>query len=382
MSIDIGHVAGNLEKRVERIKKAMREEGFDLLILTRDPKIMYVSGSYEDICNFGAAVLVPLDSDPIYIAISQSGNRLPYECWIKDIRLWHPPYWKLEPISFIDKVLEVLKEKKMEKATIGVETDYLPYPWFKTLMEKMPNATFKNGEDLIERVMIIKDDEEIALTRQVCAIADVGIEAFIREFRVGMKECEVAGIVEKAMRDAGAYYFYGPTQVNSCNEVEADHLPTEKIIQRGTVLKLDLGPSYKGYRSDIFRSFSVGKPSQEVKKIAEVMKDGAQEMLEACVPGAKVADIAKRFHERVEKAGYSHYPPRDLGHGIGTGLLPPLVISSSPWKLQENMVVVLNPHVTIPGVQTVMLEFQVLVTQKNPELLHKCTPLELVVLDV
>lgn len=260
--------------------------------------------------------------------------------------------------------------------------EFIPYPWLSLWKEKMPHAKFIDGDELMDRVMTIKDDEEIALLRQVCAIADTGMEALMKEFRVGMKECEVAGIVEKAMRNAGAYYFYAPTQVNSCGEIAADHCPSEKIIQRGTVLKIDLHPVYKGYRADYLRSFSIGKPSEEVKKMAEVMREGAQEMFEACVPGAKVADIARRNRERVERAGYTHYPHHDLGHGIGTGHLPPLFTTSSTWELKENMVVVPNSHVTIHGVQTVKMEFQVWVTKTKPELLQKSTPLDLVVLDV
>jgi len=373
---------GSFEKRLSKVKKTMDEQGLDVLILTRDQKIMYLSGSYEDVANHGSALIIPKNSPTILVATVSSGGRLPYECWVEDIRYWNPPYYGLKPISFSEKVLEVLKEKNLGNAVIGIEADYIPYNWVKFLDERLSRAKFKDCESLMNGVMAIHDGEEIALIRQACAITDVGMEAVMKNLQIGMNECQIAGITEKAMRDAGAQYFYTATQVNSHPEIACDPLPSNKIVQKNTVLRIDLHPSYMSYRSDCLRTFFLGKPTDDVKRMADVMAKGADQMMEMLIPGTPVKEIAIKNRKLVEKAGYSHYPHHDLGHGIGTGHLPPLVTASSIEVIQENMIIVANSHVTIQGVETVKMEFAVLVTKDKPELLQKSTPLEMVVLNV
>lgn len=374
---------GSFQERLDKVKKTMDEKNFDALILTRDQKMMYLSGSYEDIANHGSALIVYKDAPPTFIATISSGGRLPYESWIDDIRYWHPPYYGLTPISFEERVCEVLKEKNLEKGVIGIEAEYIPYKWAKTFIENIPKAKFVDCEPLMNGVMAIHDGEEIALLRQACAITDVAYEEIMKNIKIGMSECQVAGIAEKAMRDAGTQYFYSPTQVNSHPEIACDPLPSNKIIQRNTVLRIDVHPSYKSYRSDCLRTFFLGKkPNDKLKKMAEVMAKGADQMMEMLVPGTPVKEIAIRNRQFVEKAGYGHYPHHDLGHGIGTGHLPPLITVDCKEVIQENMIIVPNSHVTVPGVETVKMEFAVLVTQDKPELLQKSTPLEMVILDI
>ena len=380
MSIDLGHVSGHPERRVERLKQAMEKGGLNLLLLTSEHSIMYVSES-KDVAYSGNAVLIRGQGDPIFVAAETHAGRLPFECWIRDVRYWHGPFIGLTPISFEDKVVEVVKETKLEKARIGYESDSVAYKCMKKWLEALPGAVFVDAEDLVKDVMAIKDDEEIALLKQVAAITDVAMLAFMREFKVGMKECEVAGIVEHAMRNAGTNFFYGATQVNSCAEVACDHVPSEKIIQPGTILKLDVHPSFKGYRGDCLRSFSLGTPAEPVKQMAKAVKDVAAAMLEMMVPGVSVKDFAKRARSIVEKAGYQHYPHHELGHHLGTGHLR-FFTDSLEETFQDNMVVIGNAHVTEQGVQTVKLEFAVWIKESGPELLQKSTPLDLVVLDV
>lgn len=374
---------GSIKERLEKVKKVMNEKNIDALILTRDQKIMYLSSSYEDVANHGSALIVLKNSSPIFVATVSSGGRLPYESWIEDIRYWNPPYYGLTPVPFEEKVYEVLREKHLDKGVIGIETDYIPYRWAKTFTEKLPKAKFIDCEPLMNKIMAIHDGEEIALLRQACAITDVAYEAIMKNLQIGMSECQVAGIAEKAMRDAGAQYFYSPTQVNSHPEIACDPLPSNKIIQRNTVLRIDVHPSYKSYRSDCLRTFYLGKkPHDDLKKMAEVMAKGAEQMMEMLIPGTPVKEIAIKNRQLVEKAGYTHYPPHDLGHGIGTGHLLPLITAGSEEVIQEDMIVVANSHVTIQGKETVKMEFAVLVTEDKPELLQKSTPLEMVILNI
>ena len=373
--------AGSISERVKKVRKAMEEEKMDVAILTRDQKIIYLSGSYEDVANHGSALILPKDKDPIFIATVSSGGRLPYESWIEDLRYWNPPYYGLEPISFQEKVLQVLKELK--PSTVGIEMDYIPYSWATYWVDKLSDVQFKDSEKLMNRVMAVHDGEEIALLRQACAMTDAGMEAIMNNVRVGMTEIQVAGIGEKALRDAGVQYFYSPTQVNSHPEIACDPVPSNKLLQRDTIFRVDFHPVYKGYRGDHLRTFFLGtKPTAEIQKMAKVMADGAAQMMEMLVPGTPVRDIAIKNRQFVEKAGYSHYPHHDLGHGIGTGHLPPLVYAGSNEVIQENMIIVANSHVTVQSVETVKMEFAVLVTSGKPELLQKSTPLDLVLLDV
>jgi Xaa-Pro aminopeptidase len=267
----------------------------------------------------------------------------------------------------------------MEGAVVAVEEPVIPSRVYDGLRKGLPRACFVDGEDMINDIMMIKDEEELELMRRVCAIADAGTQAIIDHATVGITEAELMGHAELAMRRVGCAYYYTPNQCNFDNRVICDHIPTDRILQPGNKIAFDLHPSWHEYRSDYFRTLSVGQPDSEYAKMAACITDIAYELNARLVPGASTKEIEIWFRERVKKAGYPDRAMKDIGHGIGTGHLPPFFLTNKEWILKENMIISICPYIYDPGNYNLLMEYCVRVRQGgDPELLNK-HPLGLII---
>lgn len=369
------------EKRAEKVREKLREQGIDVLILTHLQKMLYVNGVYHNDWNVGTCIFLWANDPPTLLASNSEKGRLMFESYlIKDIQFWYLPFYGLEPIDFEEKCVQIIQEHDLQKGTIAVEEPSIPWWLYSKLREEFPQATFTDGEDLINEVMREKDDEELSLIQRASAMTDAGLDAVINIARVGITETQLAGVAEQPMRELGCSWFYSPTQMNFDNRVICDHIPTDRILQRGDKIGMDLHPVWKEYRGDYFRTLSFGNPSREYEKMAETCTKLAHEWVKSMVPGASTKEISIAFREGVKSAGYPDPAPKDLGHGIGTGHLPPLVCAGREWKLKENEPISICPYIYDPGNYAFVMEFLVQVRQGGGVPLNK-HPLGLIIID-
>jgi Xaa-Pro aminopeptidase len=366
------------ERQAEKVRKVLRERNIDVLILTNQQKISYVAGTYHSNYLIGISVFLWANGDPtLLISIAEKG-RMMFDGYIKDVQFWNGPYYGLKPSSFSERCVEILRERGMEKGTIAVEEPSIYWAVYSTLRTKLPKANFINGEKLIDEVMMIKDSEELQKMKRASAIADVGLQAIKEGAKIGITECKLMGIAECAMRELGCSYFYNPNQMSFDNRIITDHYPSDNILQFGDKIDVDFHPVWEEYRGDYERTLSFGKPDKEYEKMAEVCTEAAYDMVKSLRPGASTRDIEVTFRERIKKAGYPDNALKDLGHGIGTGHLPPW-ISMEDMKLQDNMIISIAPYIYSLGEYTFVQEFCVLVHKDGGIPLNK-EPLGLIIL--
>jgi len=369
------------EDRIRRIRKMMSEEGFDAVVLTNLTSIAYTAGTFHSVWNSGVAVIVPLEGEITLLLPLGDSFRCKPETWITDLRAWTPTFWNIPKIDYETLLTDVIKEKKLTDKVIGFEEEVLLWTTYKRLKETLPKVKFKDVTRSMFGVMVIKDAEEIELSRQAAAITDNGVYAALEVMKPGNTELDLAAAADFAMRKGGAEMYYAPSTISADYRLGPDHNPTERILQKGDIVKMDFHPVYKNYRADRMTVTVIGKPSPEFKKMCDAIAEGNQAMLEASVPGATGADIDRAFNKVIEKAGYKNLDTTwYLGHGIGTGHLPPMIHPDDQTVLKPNMVICLNPLIFRPGIHSFMLEYMIRVTEGKPELLHK-TPIELIVLD-
>ena len=359
-------------KNAQKARDKMKEQGLDVCILTFQQKISYVAGTYHNDWNAGNCVLLWADREPtLLVSVSEKG-RLMFEGYIKDVRFWNPAFYGLTPSTFADRLIEILREAGLEKGVIGVEEPNISWRVYNALLNTFKSATFVNCEDMFNEIMMIKDEEEMELTRRVSAIADAGTQAIIDNARVGITESELVGYAEKEMRRLGASWWYTPNQMNFDNRVICDHIPSDRILGIGDKITFDLHPVYHEYRTDYFRTFAFGEPTPEYSRMADFLTEVSFELNAKLVPGAHTKEIAVWFRERIRDAGYPDPAMKDIGHGIGTGHLPPFFTLDKDWVLQKDMVISICPYIYNPGHYNMLQEYLVAVhDDREPELLSK-----------
>ncbi|MFH1841476.1 MAG: type I methionyl aminopeptidase, partial [Candidatus Nealsonbacteria bacterium] len=147
------------------------------------------------------------------------------------------------------------------------------------------------------------------------------------------------------------YQGYPAALCTSINEEIVHSIPSERILKEGDIVSLDLGLEYKGFHTDMARTFPVAKVSSEAKKLIKVTKEAFERGFERAKIGNSFGDISQAVQKYVEGQGFGVI--RELcGHGIGREVHEdPQVLNygekgTGP-KIKEGMVFCLEPMVAV-----------------------------------
>jgi len=196
-----------------------------------------------------------------------------------------------------------------------------------------------------------------------------GMRVAYEAIRSGVKECEVAGEIEYAMRKCGGWGTAFETIVASGVRSAFPHGGcTDKKIRKGDLVVVDIGATYHYYRSDMTRTLVAGKPSEKQKKIYEIVKQAQAKALQAVKPKAKARDVDAAARKIIENAGYGKYFVHGLGHGVGLEIHEqPTLSQESKDKLMIGNVVTLEPGIYILGFGGFRIEDTVLAQKGKAE---------------
>jgi Xaa-Pro aminopeptidase len=234
----------------------------------------------------------------------------------------------------------------------------------------------------VESLRAVKDDDEIALLREACAIGDHALLDTLDGVAPGQTEREVARRLESHMVDLGADGVAFETIVaTGPNSAVPHHRPTDREIERGDLLKIDFGALYRGYHADCTRTVVVGRePEGWQAEIYDVVRRAQRAGRHALCPGAGVREVDAAARSVVVDAGYGEQFPHGLGHGVGLEIHEaPLLGATATGRLADRTPVTVEPGVYLPGRGGVRIEDTLVVGDGAPDLLTT-TPKDLRVL--
>lgn len=237
----------------------------------------------------------------------------------------------------------------------------------------------------VEQLRMIKDDGELDLLREACAIGDRALTETLGRVAPGQTEREVARALEACMVELGADGVAFDTIVaTGPHSAVPHHQPTDRGIQRGDLLKIDFGARYKGYHADCTRTVVVGRaPADWQAEIYDVVRRAQRAGRDALTVDADVREVDAAARDVVVAAGYGDQFPHGLGHGVGLEIHEaPMVGHRSTGRLAARTPVTVEPGVYLPGRGGVRIEDTLVVgilPDGAPELLTT-TPRDLLVL--
>lgn len=227
----------------------------------------------------------------------------------------------------------------------------------------------------IDYLRNIKDIQEINRIKKATKIADKCYKHILAFVRPGMKEITIANEMIRYMKELGASKESFDTIVASGKRGALPHgVASNKIIKSGDFVTLDFGCVYRGYCSDITRSFMVGKASKEMIKIYKIVKQAQINAIKSIKAGMKASDVDKVARDYIESKGYGKYFTHSTGHGLGIEVHDPISVSKySDMILEENMVITVEPGIYIPELGGIRIEDDVLVKNDGYEVLTKAS---------
>ncbi len=202
------------------------------------------------------------------------------------------------------------------------------------------------SKELIE-MMLIKSDEEIKYIKKACAIAEKAFKNTLKILKVGVTETEVATFLENEFKRLGASGPSFETIVGfGAGSAVPHHKTGNKRLTPDTVVLMDFGCVYKGYCSDMTRTFFFGKPSKEFVKVYNSVLKAHVATYEGIYEGIPCSDVDKIARDSLTADGYGKYFTHSLGHGVGRNIHEAPALSPKGTGTVKNGVV----HSIEPGV--------------------------------
>ncbi len=222
------------------------------------------------------------------------------------------------------------------------------------------------GSLCVDRARMIKTGEELALMAESSRLNDLALSATIADLREGLSEEDVAAAYRRQAQSLGSPGESFPSLIcRGPNCAEPHHDTSKDVLQNGDSVILDVGLMHGGYCSDMTRTVFLGKPTDEMRKVYELVRAANEAGRAAVRPGAALSDVDKAARSVIENAGYGQYFIHRTGHNIGLEVHEyPDVSKSSEEVCQAGMVFSIEPGIYLPGRFGVRLEDLVAV---NPE---------------
>ncbi len=236
--------------------------------------------------------------------------------------------------------------------------------------------------DLIPELRIYKSELEVEYVQRAAAFSDIGLQKAIDTVREGVTENDVAAEVYHALFKSGSEYSPIPFLINSGAKSTSLHgTPSDKVIENGDVVTLELGGVCKRYTVNPLRTVVIGKPSDKVKEVYELLYEALTKATEAVEPGVPVGELDRITRRITRKYDYGRL--HRTGYGLEAGYPPAWmgnlsILDGTPHILKPRMVFSLEPTIVLRDEGFgVVLGNNILVTEDGYEMLNKL-PLDLV----
>lgn len=317
----------------------------DAYVLFNDENRRYFSGACT---TFGCVILHPAKcffiTDPRYqLAVSEQLNDT-FELVITDYKNFYPE---------VSKALTSLGVKHA-----GIEDDTLPYGQYLELKKTLPGISLKAASDRLNAVMAVKTDAEIANIAESQRINEAALEAALSEYRPKMTEADfMAEYIYQSYKHGAEDMAFAPIIAFGANAAKPHHHPGDKLLIKGETFIADIGVKYKGYCSDMTRTFTIGEPSKAMKTVYETVlaaQNYALSKIKAGMTGNEADSFAREY---IDSHGYGREFGHGLGHGVGLRIHEsPRVGKGADNILLENMIITVEPGIYIEGVGGVRIE--------------------------
>jgi Xaa-Pro aminopeptidase len=267
-------------------------------------------------------------------------------------------------------VCRVIEEMSIRQLAFeSAHTTYRQYAHLKSIeaLELVPS------EDWVEDLRAIKDQSELLLIEKAAAIADSAIEQVARELRAGMTENEVANRLNFLLRSEGAKKEAFDLIVASGPRSAMPHAASsERFIQEGEPVVIDIGAQFAGYHSDLTRTVWVGTINQKIAEVYEIVENAQAVAIRAVRPGMALAELDAVARSFIEQVGYGEFFGHGLGHGVGLEVHEsPTVSRFGKGEIQPGMVFTVEPGIYLPEIGGVRIVDMVVATREGCRLLTK-----------
>lgn len=345
--------------RVEKTKKSMADKGIDVLIVTDPANMNYLTGFDGWSFYVHQGVIVALDlAQPIWFGRGQDGNAARLTTYLDEENIYaYTDDYVNNPLKHpYEYVAMILKERGLDKKVVATETDsyYYSAKCQQTIERCLPDATFKDGYNLVNWVKIVKSEREIEFMRKAAVLAQNAMDVAYNMIDIGVRQCDVAAEVLKAQikgtPEFGGEYSAIQPLMPAGIKTSTPHLSwSDDVYRDGDTVILELSGCYRHYHCPLARTMILGNAGQKVRDLGATVSEGLTAALEGIRPGMLAEDVERIWAETIAKSGFV----KDSRIGYSMGLNFPPDWGEHTASLRPGDKTVLVPGMTfhmIPGI--------------------------------
>lgn len=370
--------------RIASMREAMEERGISVLFLPVSSTLEYLTGLSREIPNpteddrpgdWVSGMYLGLNAGPVIVEPRMGSAHMEQQVAGKD---WISELYVLgEPEDYSGVLARIIGEMRGDSGgaiALGARA------WAKTAIDMrkaVPDATLVNAHEFLGPMRMVKDDGEREAMRRAVAVVDNAYEDILAQLRLGMTSREVTWIIDRVLYGYGAdgvsfhtSVYIGGAESGAGNVFENT---SSRVLGRDCTVAFDFGALLDGYCSDFGRTVFIDEPSEERRKVYDLVISAQAAAIEAMKAGQiTAAQLDRVARSIIEDAGHGAAFIHRLGHAIGKDVHePPFLLEGDDTVLQTGMFFTIEPSVVMNDGAFVRVEDVVMVTPDGGENLNR-----------
>jgi Xaa-Pro dipeptidase len=357
------------QARIEQARRLMTERQIDALMLMGGTSLVYFSGIRWGGGERLFALILPAKGEPFFVCPAFERDRAEEQIALSpfagggDLRTWE------EDESPYVRVVEGLRGRGLSSGRLGIE-ETVHFVFSDGVGKAAPAINMVSGTPITAGCRMRKSDHEIELMRLAAQVTITAYEAAWRALAPGMTQRQLQQLIGAAYSQLG---FPGGVSVNVGRYSALPHGSVQpQTIHEGEIVMIDDGCVVEGYGSDITRTFVLGKPTDKMRQVFDIVHRAQKAALETARPGVEAQAVDAAARKVIADAGYGpdyKYFTHRLGHGMGMdGHEWPYLVRGDTLKLEPNMTFSDEPGIYIRGEFGIRLEDDMHVKEDSAEL--------------
>ena len=336
----------------EKIAEQLKNKGLDAMLVTSAPGEFYAMGFHGE----GVAFITPgrtwYYTDSRYIEAAQN--------LITGAEVSMPP----KGMDYRKLAAQLVQDNHVSK--LGFEEQYMSVADYNQ-WTKAVEAEFVPASELLTQLRMVKDADELAAMKEAQRITDEALLEILNFIKPGMTESEVAARLTYIMARKGAERnSFDPIVACGANGSKPHAVPGPDVIQKGQFVTMDFGCVVGGYCSDMTRTVAVGKPSEEMALVYDIVLKAQL----AGIATAKAGVTGKEVHEAgarvIADAGYGEYFGHGFGHSLGIEIHEnPGFHLRNDKPIPAGALLSAEPGIYLPGKFGVRIEDVIMLTEEG-----------------
>ena len=270
-----------------------------------------------------------------------------------------------------DCLIKFIKENNLTLAKIGIDSSINSY-WANNLSREFPRLRICDAKKYLSEMRMIKTSEEIRRIKIATNVANSALEIVRSEIESNKRQKEIELFIKLRTEIVNKECQWNFTTLSSgSHSSDVYHVPTNYELKKGDAVRLDIGPVYHGYGTDVARTFFVSRGvSKKLEKLYEILVEAQEKVIKNIGPGGYASKLFHIGQEYVRSHGYPQYNRTMIGHGTGIETEEdPFISPNSNVVLQPGMVLSIELPYYIKGVAGLSVEDVVLVTTNGHQVI-------------